>query len=46
MKSEQRTALVIATGKTIEVYQSSNRGTWISKVDFKTEYTAKELKFK
>ena len=43
--SKLKKAIVIATGKEIEVYQSIIRGTWIDYADCTTEYSKDKLKF-
>lgn len=39
------TVTVKATGRRIEVYKHSERDTYVSMVDYSTEYQAHELKF-
>ena len=39
-------ATVVATGKEVEVYKSSQRETYIDYADCSTEYKKEELKFK
>lgn len=42
--SKERKAKVLATGKEILVYRSSQRDTYINSFDMSTEYKPKELK--
>ncbi len=44
MSNNTKKAIVIATGKEIEVYKL-NRGGWADYSDCKTEYKAEELDF-
>ena len=43
--TEKKTATIIATGKSVRVYRSSQRDTWINSADCTTEYKPKELRF-
>lgn len=42
-QTPKATAVVVATGKRIEVYQHVKRETWIDSTDCFTEYKADEL---
>ena len=43
--SKERNAVIIATGKSIKVYKHSERNTYVSMLDYDTEYKPNELKF-
>ena len=45
MANESKKAKVRESGKMVEVYKHSKRGTWICKSDHKTEYKQEELIF-
>ena len=45
MSTIEKVATIIKTGKSVQVYKSKLRATWINSKDLKTEYKPKELKF-
>lgn len=45
MKSNEKKATIKANGKSVIVYRSSQRDTWINSADCETEYKPDELEF-
>ncbi len=42
----EKTAIIVATGKEVKVYKHRDRGTWVDSSDLETEYKPKQLRFK